>query len=187
MLRELVKEYVITINTSRRDEKMKRCRKLVAMFLVTFVITSFFVSCCPDNESTYLQFGNLNHDSVNVSSAWTQLITTSGTHSFTKSRDETKIEVHVNSRFSGGTFNGALGIRFQVRIDGNPPDYGNDGAINTTSTSDFLSMYAVFENLTAGSHTVSLWAKTSPNGSSSAAVFADPGDWGGKIIVKEGS
>lgn len=134
--------------------------------------------------SNYFQFGNLNQSSVDVSSSWTKLITTSGTHSFTKSRGDTIIEVHVNSRFSGGTFTGALGIHFQLRIDDNiSPNFGNDGAILTSNTADFLSIYAVFQNLTAGPHTVSLWART--NAGYSSSVFLDPGGWGGKIIVKE--
>jgi len=145
---------------------------------------SSFKSDVDNRVSQYFQFANLNYSSVNVSSSWTKLNTTLGTHSFTKKRGDTKIEVYVNSRFSGGIFTGSNGIQFQVRIDDTiSPNFGNDGAILTSNTADFLSIYAVFQNLTTGPHAVSLWAKT--NAGSSSSVMVDPGGWGGKIVVKE--
>jgi carbon monoxide dehydrogenase subunit G len=112
----------------------------------------------------------------------TKLIT--GTHSFTKNYNDTKIEVYVNSRFLGGTFTGATGISFQVKVDNNiTPNFGGHGAITASNTIDFLSIYAVFQTLTAGTHLVSLWSRT--NSGSSSSVVADPGGWGGTIIVKE--
>lgn len=76
------------------------------------------------------------------------------------------------------------GIHFQPRIDDTiNPDYGNDGAILTSNTESFLSIYAVFLNLTAGTHTVSLWTRTGFG--SSTRVSVDPGGFDGKIIVKE--
>jgi len=135
--------------------------------------------------SNYFQFRNLNHEPVFVGTQWVKLITTSGTHSFIKSRRDTKIEVHVNSRFNGGIFFlGAYGIGFQVRIDDNiSPNFGNYASILTTNTTDFLSIYALFENLTTGTHTVSLWATT--NTGYSTSVLVDPQGWEGRIIVKE--
>jgi hypothetical protein len=135
-------------------------------------------------QSRYSQFGNLNHDSVNVSTAWTRLRTTPGTHSFTKSSGATKIDVYVNSRFRVAAFSGANGVQFQVRVDDNTPTFDNLGSITTGNTSEFLSTLAVFENLPAGSHTVCIWAKVLHSGSA-ASVLVDPGGWGGKIIVKE--
>lgn len=134
-------------------------------------------------ESSYTSFGSLNTNSVSVTTTWT-LLNTGGTHSFTKANDGTMIEVYVNSRFRGGTFSGATGIQFRVRIDGNIVyDIGNDGSIRSSNTDEFLSLIGVFENLSAGSHTVSIWART--NSGSSSGVLVDPGGWGGRIIVKE--
>ncbi len=134
----------------------------------------------------YFEFESLNNASVNVSSTWTKLNTTSTSHSFTKSQGDTTIEVHVNSRLNGGTFgSGTFGIQFEIRIDDDIlPDFENNGSIRTTNTTEFQSIYAVFQGLAAGSHTVSLWALT-PNGGTSTSVGVDPGGWGGTIIVKE--
>jgi hypothetical protein len=117
-----------------------------------------------------------------VSSTWTKLDT--GTHTFTKNSSSTTIEVYVNSRFIVGTIGvGARGVRFQVRVDDNTPTFENEGSIQQSNTSEFLSILAVFQNLPAGSHTVSIWAQA-PSGSATS-VGVDPGGWGGKIIVKE--
>jgi hypothetical protein len=137
-------------------------------------------------SANYVQFTNLNNGAVDVSSTWTKLNTTSTSHSFMKNGDDTTIEVIVNSRFWGGTFgSGTNGIEFQVRIDDTIlPDVGNYGSITATNTSQFLSIYGVFQGLPVGSHTVSLWAMT-PYGGTSTSVDVDPGGWGGTIIVKE--
>ena len=152
--------------------------------LFAVVATMLLLSVTALPQSRYTQFRNLNHDSVNVSSAWTKLKTTAETHSFTKVGDTTKIEVYVNSRFMVGALNGANGVRFQVRIDSNTPDIDNQGSILTSKTSEFLSIFAVFQDLPAGNHTVSIWAQAAPSGSATS-VLVDPGGWGGKIIVKE--
>ncbi len=137
--------------------------------------------------SNYVEFGMLNPNGacVNVSSTWTKLKTTTTSHSFTKSRDDTTIEVHVNSIFWGGSFDSeTTGVQLGVRIDDTIlPNFKNMGSVNSTNTGVFQSIYAVFQGLSAGPHTVSLWART--NGGTSQCVLVDSGGWGGTIVVKE--
>ena len=136
-------------------------------------------------QSRYFQFGNLNQGATNVTTAWTKLNTTTGAHSFTKSDSLSVLEVFVNSRFSVGTISGANGVRFRVRIDTLVnANFENWGSLRTTGSSDFIPILAVFRNIPAGTHTVSIWAQTAPAGTASG-VTVDPGGWGGKIIVKE--
>jgi hypothetical protein len=137
----------------------------------------------PLQVSNYTGFACQSTSAIDVTTTDTQL--NIGTKSFTKSRSDTNIEVHVNTRFSGGTFSGgATGIAFWVMIDGTiDPTFDNHGSIRATNTSEFQSIYAVFQGLPAGPHTVSLWAHT--NGGSTSGVGADPGGWSGAIIVKE--
>lgn len=134
-------------------------------------------------DSYYNEFGSLNQSHVTVSSVWTKLNT--GEHIFTKEDEGTKIEVYVNARFRAGNFSDdASLIRFQVRIDDDILyDFGNDGSIITDNSYEFLSILNVFQNLTAGQHIVSLWART--DGGISENVIVDPYGVGGKIIVKE--
>ena len=141
------------------------------------------VSELANRESNYTRFLSLAYQSVNVNTTWTELSTTSTAHTFTKLHDDSKIEVYLNSRATGGSFNGNLGVRFAIRVDGNDATIRNWGAITTTNTIDFISIMAVFENLPAGNHTVSIWAQT-PSGSTTG-VLMDPGNWGGGMIVKE--
>lgn len=154
--------------------------------LFVVLIATLLLNVAAFSQSRYTQFGGLNHDSVNVTT-WTKLKTTAGTHTFTKVSGSTKIEVYVNSRFGIGTLSGgANGVQFRVRVDNTRlPNFDNLGSILQSNTKEFLSLFAVFEGLPAGSHTVSIWAEASPG--SATSVVVDPGGWGGKIIVKETS
>lgn len=133
-------------------------------------------------RSRYHTSGSLNTTSLNATSSYSQ-IDEFGT--FNKESVGSRIEITMDSRARSGTFGGgANGVQFQIRIDGNPPTQGNVGAITTSDTIDFLSIFSVFEGLAPGSHTVSVWAKAAPAGTSTG-VLLDPGGWGGRIIVKE--
>jgi hypothetical protein len=136
-------------------------------------------------QANYVQFGNLNQSATNVTSTWSKLSTTTGSHTFAKSDNTSVLEVHVNSRFGVGTLSGgANGVRFQVRVDNATPTLENQGSLQTSNSSAFLSIFGVFRNIPAGTHIVSIWAQAAPSGSASSVV-ADPGGWGGKVIVKE--
>ncbi len=135
--------------------------------------------------SGYTKFENLNYDFVTVTSTETPLMTTAGSHMFTKNLADSDIEVFVHSRFSSGTFSGTNGVLFTVRVDDEVlPTVATTGAMTTSDTIDFLSLYAVFKSLPAGLHTVSLWGQAVPFGSSTG-VLVDSGGFGGSIIVKE--
>jgi hypothetical protein len=156
------------------------------MKILTLVLAASTLVTMPSlahGQSNYFQFGNLNNAPVNVTTSWTKLNTTSGSHSFTKTDSLSVLEVHVNSRFGVGTLTGSNGIRFRVRVDNMTPSIDNMGSLLTGNSSAFLSMFAVFRNVSAGNHTVSIWAATAAG--SASGVVVDPGGWGGKIIVKE--
>ncbi len=131
-------------------------------------------------QSKYIESSSLNNSSVEVSTTWTKM---DDFIIFTKARNDTKIEVVLNSRILGGSFAGATGIRFQIEIDGSPASVASDASIAATNTRDFVSMTAIFEGLAAGNHVVSVWART--NLGTSSGVLLDPGGWGGRLIVKE--
>lgn len=132
-------------------------------------------------SSNYFQSDDLNTSSANVGSTFTRI---DEFVTFVKERADTRVEVRLNSRATGGIFaGGASGVHFQVRIDGNPPTLGNEAAITTSGSIDFVSIFAVFDGLAPGQHKVSVWART--GGGTSTGVILDPGGWGGQIIVKE--
>lgn len=165
---------------------MKRIYHSLALVATMLVFSSLLFP-----QSNYFQFGELNQNSVDLDSHWKELQT--GTHTFTKSSDTTTIEVQVNSRFGAARID-ANGVPFQVRIDGIVPTFENQGSLGAIDLSyfshlarsyfsEFLSIFAVFQNLPAGTHKVSIWAQA-PRGSASG-VIVDPGGWGGRIIIKE--
>ncbi len=136
------------------------------------------------HSSNYTEFVSLNKGDVTVSTNWTKLKTANTTHSFTKNFADSKIEVYVNSRMKLDFYLNASGLRIKVIVDAaTEPDFGNFGSIRSPQTDEFLSIYTVFENLNAGTHTISLWGKA--NSGSVTGVGVDPGGWGGKIMIKE--
>ena len=153
---------------------------------ITVVFTLIFTILLLNNQlfaqNSYFEFGGLNHSSTDVGSTWTKL-NTGDPHTFTKNQSDTDVEVYLNSWFFIGFLN-ANGARFMVRIDDAiDPDYDNEVSIKTSNTSEFMSIFAVFKNLPAGSHTVSIWAKAAPSGDVED-ILVDQGGWGGRIIVK---
>jgi len=131
--------------------------------------------------SKYWISGSLNTVSRDVTTTWTKL---DNFLTFTKELGTSVIEVLLASRATGGTFSGAFGVLFEVRINDQATTMANRGAITTTGTIDFITINAVYTNLPAGTYTVSVWAQAAPSGSSSG-VLLDPGGWSGRIIVTE--
>jgi hypothetical protein len=153
-------------------------KALTRLSLVSLMVITNGVASA---QSNYFQFGSLNQGTTNVTGAWTKLNT--GFHPFTKSDSLSVLEVFVNSRFAAASIAGG-GVRFRVRVDSLiNANFENWGALRT-SGSDFISILAVFRNLPAGPHRVSVWAAAASGGSASG-VIVDPSGWGGKIIVKE--
>ena len=154
--------------------------KCVFMFLAAVFLLSGSVFA----RSRYFQFGNLNHLSVDITSTWTKLDTTATAHVFATKIKNGTLEVHVNSLFSIGELIDGYGVRFQVRVDDKIADFENQGAIQASNSEMFLSIFAVFNKIRPGKHTVSIWAQAAPTGSATDVVV-DCGGWDGKIIIEE--
>jgi len=102
---------------------------------------------------------------------------------FAKVSAESTIEVTLNTRAATGVFSGAAGVTFEVRIDGLTTTMANVATSTVSNTVEFIGIFAVFQNLAIGNHTVSVFART--NAGTSSPVSLDPGGFGGRIIVKE--
>ena len=151
-------------------------KKSISFMLSAFM---FFMVSQVFAQNTYFAFGGLNYSSVDVGTDWVKLET--GTYTFTKGQNDTDLEVYVNTRFHVADMD--AGVMIKVRIDDNiDPDYGNYASLTEAYSNEFQSIFAVFQDLPAGSHTVSLWAKASSGNAN--GVIVDPAGWGGKIIVK---
>ncbi|GAA4110212.1 hypothetical protein GCM10022393_07170 [Aquimarina addita] len=135
----------------------------------------------PTRSSIYTESGSLNNSSYDVTSTATPV---GPVLNFTKTYDDSYIEVFLNSNIASGTFaGGASGISFEIRLDGNLGSLLNNGAIGISNAEEFISVFDVFENVDIGDHTVQIYART--NTGTSSGIVLDPGGWNGKIIVKE--
>jgi len=133
------------------------------------------------DNSIFTISGNLNITSGTATNNFQKL---TNIMTFNKVAAASTIEIRMNTRAGAGTFSGGTrGIQFQVRVDDAPSALANDGAITTSNAIEFLSVYAVFQSLAVGTHTVSVWIIAA--GGTSSSVVLDPGGWGGRIIVKE--
>ena len=130
--------------------------------------------------SRYFESGSLTTDFFNLD---TTLRPIGITLNITKARDNSKIEVTLNSRIRVGNFSSSSGAYFEIRIDGNAPNYDNRGSMPFQNSSEFISMLAVFQGLSAGNHTIQLYGATQSGTISN--VLIDPGNYGGRMVAKE--
>ena len=126
-------------------------------------------------------FGNLNVGSVNLSTAFSTL--SAGTLTFTKQYPNTQVEIYFNSIVYSGVFSGASNVQYEIWVDGSVSTISNPHFTKTSGAEDRVIMEAVFQGLSAGSHTISIVAKT--NSGTSSGAMIDPGGFGGRLIVKE--
>lgn len=130
----------------------------------------------------YTLSGVLNTTSITATTAWSKI---DDFITFSKDNSGTDIELVMNTNARAGTFaGGALGVMFEIRIDDNSTYFDNQGSILVSDGDEFISIIAVFQDLDIGNHTVSVWARTAPSGTSTGVVL-DPGGLDGRILVKE--
>ena len=138
--------------------------------------------------SKYSRFSGLSYLSTDITDEWTPLaISEDSSFVFTKERDDTVVEVYLNARLSGGSFNSddVIGVRFAITVDNQFSNVSNQASILGTNISDFMSIMAVYDNLPAGTYKVRVVARTPNRPAGSTRVRVDSGNWGGAIIVKE--
>ena len=132
------------------------------------------------SNSIYTESSSLNTSSVTATTTWTGI---GSSFNVTKVYDDSKIEVTFNSNVTSGVFASCSAVKFEIRIDGSTGNHDTKAVIRSSSTEMFLSMFAVFEGLSAGTYSVQIFTKT--NTGSSFGVLLDPGGYGGRLIAKE--
>ncbi len=129
----------------------------------------------------YTQLSKLDATSLgNVSTTYAQVV---GDLKFDKKYTDTQIELVLTSNLSIGNYGTANIIYFELRVDGLPTTFGTGYTSIQASPTVPGNIVVMFPRLDAGSHTVSVWAKTNTGIASNAWV--DYGGNGGRIMVKE--
>ena len=103
---------------------------------------------------------------------------------FTKYADDTYLRLDVAGRYNVDAQDGN-GTTFEVRVDDMPTSIGGASLVVSSSAFVQVPLAAVFDNLPAGEHTVSIWAR-SQSGTATGARW-DPGCWSSarNVLVTE--
>ena len=168
----------------------------LAVFLAGIAVGAAFLMSCggsggsgiadahTDFSTVYSRRTSLNSASVNATSAYSPI---GPVLSFTKVSDATQIEVLLNTRVSVASFaGGSFGARFELRIDGapSPGSIHNHGSVRSTHNPVFVSIFAAFGGLSAGSHSAQVWVR-SDGGGTAMGTLLDTGGAGGALITRE--
>lgn len=108
---------------------------------------------------------------------------------FTVQSPDSTVEATFNGRIFVGSFTAGTGAVFELRVDNAPSTVGraraNLRAAQAGAGGVQTSITGLFSGLSAGSHTASMWVRTSAGGAGSQAMV-DPGCWSTDVlIVKE--
>lgn len=109
--------------------------------------------------------------SLNAANGTFQKIGNMGT--FSKTAVGTWVELNVQTNIYVGSFgSGTNGMVYELRIDDVPTAIGKATALSRSAGSfDPVMFIGVFNGLSAGSHTVSLWARATNNGSATNVMW----------------
>ncbi len=132
-------------------------------------------------SSNYFESSSLNDASYDVGSDFEPI---SRTLSITKEYADSKIEAYLDCNAQITSRTNSNGVYFQIRIDGVAANIDSWGSVTEDGKKVFISATAIFENLSAGAHTIQVYARAA-NGGSATGVVLDPGGWGARIIAKE--
>lgn len=132
------------------------------------------------SSPTALQFAGLNNASYAVTSTTTAV---GPSMTFNKIYDATDVEITMHSRVYAGSFSGASFIIFEIYVDGLIATATSQHMMGNNVT-EYVHLTSYFSGqLAAGSHTITIVAKT--DSGSSTGVTLDPGGFNGKVLVKE--
>lgn len=109
---------------------------------------------------------------------------------FTKLDADSTLEVTFNGRIAVNSLTGGAGAKFELRVDDTATtngraraafkatEVGNDGIL--------ASITGIFTGFGAGTHRVSVWARSATAGYSGTSAYVDPGCWStDHIVIKE--
>jgi hypothetical protein len=126
-------------------------------------------------------FGSLNSNTLATLSGTSQV---TNNITFNKQSSSSEIDVYMHSQASIGSLSGAGGVIFELRIDSNASPISTIHYLSSSGSGTFITLRAVFAGLAVGSHSISVWARTTPLLTATNIVI-DPNSLGGKIIMKE--
>ncbi len=132
---------------------------------------------------------NVRHTILNVSCISAPAFTSTYTKitdvgDFEVLGSESVVELTYQGRVNVDTLTGTTGTIYELRVDDLPSSLGRGRAhVNTVgSAGEFVTFTAVFPDLAPGTHTASVWIRTSL-GNSGTGGRIDPGCWSTDVII----
>lgn len=111
-------------------------------------------------------------------------VTNTGNFDFEVLGSDSVVELTFQGRVNVDTLVGATGTLFELRVDDQPSSLGRGRAhVHTVgSPGEHITFTAVFPDLEPGTHTASVWVRTS-NGNTGTGGRVDPGCWSSDVII----
>ncbi len=177
---------------SSRSGSSLRGGLLLFVAVALFLITAGFAAgrlaaqpaARPTVRATVLQLSCTSID--NVSGTYAKI---ADVGQFDVQAAESLVELQFNGRLYAGSTDGT-GLQFELRVDDAATSLGRIRAVLKVSeigsgVGRNATMSGFYEGLAAGTHTVSVWARTA-NGNDSDGVMYDPGCWSSDVVtIKE--
>lgn len=129
----------------------------------------------------YSQSGSLNNTSFNLNANMQPI---GPVFNVQKLRANTPLELELAGTVSAVSLSGANGIRFELRANGQPPNFKIQGSLKTGHLYDSIVMKSVYTSLQPGTYHVQVYAAAAPSGTASGVIL-DPGGWGEAILATE--
>jgi len=129
----------------------------------------------------YTQISNLNNQGYNLNTTMQPI---GPVLNVQKLRANTPLELELAGTVSAASLAGANGIRFELRANGQAPNYKIQGSLKPGHLYDSIVMKSVYTNLKPGTYHVQVYAAAAPSGAATNVIL-DPGGWGEAIIATE--
>lgn len=161
------------------------------LFAVTAVAAAYRVgqTRAAPTASPAVVAHTLNLSCTSVDNVGAAFVKIANVGTFTVQSPDSLVELQFHGRIHASATNGT-GLRFELRVDDTATTIGRIRAV----LKDFevgvgsgrnASMDGFYKGLSAGTHTVSMWAQTA-NGTDSDTVMYDPGCWSSDVVtIKE--
>jgi hypothetical protein len=133
------------------------------------------------NMVNYTQSGSLNDKSYNLDATMKPIGPSFVVH---KIRAGTPLELELAGTVSAASVNSANGIRLEVRVNGQNPNFVIQGSLKVGKLNDSIYTKSVYTNLAIGTYTAQVYAQAAPGGTATNVIL-DPGGWGEAILATE--
>lgn len=129
----------------------------------------------------YTQSGSLNDKSYNLEAIMKPIGPSFTIH---KVRAGTPLELELAGTVSATSVAGANGIKLEVRVNGQVPNFKIEGSLKVGKLNDSIYTKSVYTNLAIGNYTGQVYAQAAPAGTATGVIL-DPGGWGEVILATE--